>query len=88
MADERDAPVFDPRGRRLVYMAIADVLAARIADGTYPADSRLPSEPDLVAEFGAARDTVRAAIKELRQRGLIDTVAGKGSFITRPDERP
>jgi DNA-binding GntR family transcriptional regulator len=87
MTDERDAPVFDPRGRRLVYMAIADVLAARIADGTYPAEGRLPSEPELVAEFGAARDTVRQAIRELRVRGLVETVSGKGTYVLPPDER-
>jgi DNA-binding GntR family transcriptional regulator len=82
-----DGPMFDPRGRRLVYVQIADVIAARIEDGTYPPDGRLPAEPDLAAEFGAARESVRRAIRELRARGLVETVAGKGSFVIPPDER-
>jgi GntR family transcriptional regulator len=86
---ERDhGPRFDPRGRRLVFMQIADVLAARIEDGTYPPDGRLPAEPELVQEFGAARESVRRAIKELRERGLIETVAGKGSYVLPESERP
>ena len=66
-------------------MQIADVIAARIADGTYPVESRLPAEPSLTSEFSCARDTVRAAIRELRARGLVETVAGKGSYVLPPD---
>lgn len=84
---DRDSPRFDPRGRKLVFMQIADVLAARIEDGTYPPDGRLPAEPELVAEFGAARESVRRAIRELRDRGLIETVAGKGSYVVPEVER-
>ena len=84
---EPDPPRFPPRGRKLVYMAIADVLAARIDDGTYPPEGRLPAELDLVAEFGASRDSVRRAVEELRKRGLIETVKGKGSFILPESER-
>ena len=69
-------------------MAIADVLAERIEDGTYPPEGRLPAELDLVAEFGASRESVRRAVDELRKRGLIATVRGKGSFILPPEERP
>ena len=68
-------------------MQVADVIAARIEDGTYPPDSRLPAELDFVAEFGASRESVRRAIKELRNRGLIETVGGKGSFVLPPEER-
>jgi len=86
MAD-REGPRFPSRGRKLVYMGIADVLAERIGDGTYPPEGRLPAEQDLVAEFGASRESVRRAVAELRQRGLIETVKGKGSFILPPEER-
>jgi GntR family transcriptional regulator len=85
---EHASPRFPPRGRKLVYVAIADVLAARIEDGTYPPDGRLPAEPDLVAEFGASRESVRRAVDELRSRGLIETVRGKGSFVVPAEERP
>jgi GntR family transcriptional regulator len=85
---EQEGPRFAPRGRKLVYVQIADVLAERIEDGTYPLEGRLPAELDLVAEFGSSRESVRRAVEELRKRGLIETVKGKGSFILPPDERP
>lgn len=85
---EHEGPRFPPRGRRLVYMGIADVLAARIEDGTYPPEARLPAELELAAEFGASRESVRRAVAELRERGLIETVKGKGSFILPAEERP
>ena len=85
---EHEGPRFPPRGRRLVYMGIADVLAARIEDGTYPPEARLPAELELAAEFGSSRESVRRAVEELRKRGLIATVRGKGSFVLPPEERP
>ena len=84
---ERDSPKWAPRGRTVVWMAIADELASRIEDGTYPADGRLPSVTDLVHEYGAARETVRRAIRDLAERGWVEVVPGKGTFVTRPDER-
>lgn len=77
-----DGPRFDPRGFRLVYMQIADDIAAKIADGTLPPESRLPSMTDLAAEYGAARMTVRRAIRELAERGLVTIVRGKGTFVS------
>lgn len=84
---EHGPPRFPPRGRKLVYVAIADVLAARIEDGTYPPEGRLPAELELVAEFGSSRESVRRAIESLRDQGLIETVKGKGSYVLPPDER-
>jgi len=68
-------------------MAIADDLAEKIQDGTYPPDSRLPSINDLVHEYGNARETVRKAIHELAERGWVEIVPGKGVFVTQPHER-
>ncbi|WP_405695315.1 GntR family transcriptional regulator [Streptomyces coelicoflavus] len=64
-----------------LYEQIANVLAARIADGTYPPRRRIPSEADLVAEFGVSRPTARAAVQLLVDRGLVRTVRGKGSYV-------
>lgn len=80
-------PRFNPRGRKLVYVQIADVITARIEEGTYPPEGRLPAELELTAEFGAARVTIRQAIGELRRRGLVETTHGKGTFVVPPEER-
>ncbi|MFD6855700.1 GntR family transcriptional regulator, partial [Streptomyces diastaticus] len=40
-----------------------------------------PSENHLAEQYGVARLTARRAAQELRERGLIVTVRGKGSFV-------
>lgn len=52
--------------------AITAKIAARIDDGSLPPGQALPSERDLSAGFGASRGVIRAAIKDLASRGLIE----------------
>jgi len=42
----------------------------------------------LVPEFGAARETVRQAVRLLVTRGLVEVVRGKGTFVKPPVEWP
>ena len=84
MSDE--LPKIDPSGPELVYVVIADHLAGQIASGKIPVGGRLPGEIAMAAEYGVARMTISRAVRELRERGLIKTVVGKGSYvIKRPD---
>ncbi len=71
----------DREGRVPIYVQIADILGDRIADGTYLVDRPIPGETHLQQEFGVARDTVRAAVALLRERGLVVTVVGKGTYV-------
>lgn len=68
----------DGRSRQL---RIADAVRARIAAGDYPPGGRLPSLPELAAEFGVSLVTVRLAIGRLRQEGLIVSQQGTGNFV-------
>ncbi|MCH0538398.1 GntR family transcriptional regulator [Streptomyces sp. MUM 203J] len=43
--------------------------------------SGIPSETRLAEQHGVARLTARRATQELRERGLVVTVRGKGSFV-------
>jgi GntR family transcriptional regulator len=70
------------RGPVPLYQQIAAELAARIKDGTYGPGDRLPSEPELMAEFGVAQITARKAHRVLRDEGLADIVKGRGTFVT------
>jgi DNA-binding GntR family transcriptional regulator len=60
---------------------IADVIRRRIADGTYPPRSRVPSVQQLVNETGVAVDTAQKVLANLREEGVIYTVRGLGSFV-------
>ncbi|WP_372344776.1 winged helix-turn-helix domain-containing protein [Streptomyces sp. KL116D] len=59
-----------------------DVMAERIADGTYPPGERLPSVVDVCAEFGISQMTARRVLKELRAEGLAEMQPGIGTFVT------
>jgi GntR family transcriptional regulator len=83
MTDRDDAPRFDPHGPELVYVLIANDIERQIHDGTLLPGQRLPGEADLATEYGVARMTVRRAMRELRERGLVRTVPGKGNYIER-----
>ena len=50
-------------------------LGARIASGAIAAGAKLPSESELVAEFGVSRTVVREAISQLRARGMVAATA-------------
>ena len=71
----------DLDGPEPLYLQIAGLLAGRIADGTYPPRRRIPSEAQLVDEFGVSRPTARAAVQRLVEQGLVVTVRGKGSYV-------
>ena len=60
---------------------IANDIERQAQEGTLIPGQRLPSEADLAAEYGVARMTVRRAMRELRERGLVRTVPGKGNYI-------
>ena len=68
-----------PRGRPR-YRQVADELRRRILAGAIPAGSLLPTEPQLIAEFGVSRGTIREALGLLRAEGLVVTEHGRGSY--------
>ncbi|MGO9082564.1 MAG: GntR family transcriptional regulator [Streptosporangiaceae bacterium] len=63
------------------YAQVVAEIRRRIERGTYPPGSLLPSEHQLVAEFGVSRPTIVRSLAALRQDGWIDTQQGKGSFV-------
>ncbi|MFE1246492.1 GntR family transcriptional regulator [Streptomyces sp. NPDC058735] len=67
---------------RAKWVQISAELERRIAAGAYPAGSKLPGILALCAEFGVAQVTARKALADLRERGLIRTENGIGSFVT------
>lgn len=48
---------------------------------SYKSGDRVPGELEMASTYGIARMTVARAIKELRDRELVQTVRGKGTFV-------
>jgi GntR family transcriptional regulator len=70
---------------RLKHEHIVEELTREIQVGRLPNGAQLPGENALAARFGVSRNTVRQALTELGNQGLIATHSGKGSFVTFDD---
>ncbi|MDN6862453.1 MULTISPECIES: FadR/GntR family transcriptional regulator [Pseudomonas] len=66
--------------RSLVDQAL-EQLRLRIAQGVWAVGERLPTEPELSAELGISRNTVREAMRVLAFSGLIEIRQGDGSYL-------
>ncbi len=67
--------------KRLAYVKVADDITARITSGELAPGARLRSERDLADEYQVSVDTIRRAAELLRERGLIETVQGSGTYV-------
>lgn len=56
-------------------------LKDRILAGDLAPGARLPSENELIEEYGVSRTVVREAVTRLRAEGLVETFQGRGSFV-------
>lgn len=71
----------DPDGPVPLYQQLADLLRADIESGRLPANRPVPSETTLQQRHGVSRDTVRHALRVLREDGAVVTVRGKGTYV-------
>jgi GntR family transcriptional regulator len=67
-----------------LYSVVASRAEALIASGVWEEGDRLPPERQLCREFDVSRSTLRQALGELEERGLISRHQGRGTFVTRP----
>lgn len=75
--------MIDPLSAVPVYVQVADAVAARIASGELQPDRPIPSEEHLRQEYGVSRGSVRHAVAVLRDRGLVITVPGRGTYVAK-----
>ncbi len=78
-------PPFKPTPLRLMYEQVAEHIAARIETGELEPGRKLPPERELASEYGVAYNTMRSAMQVLRDRGLIVTMQGRGTYVAERD---
>lgn len=83
-----DDPRFNPSSPVPLYRQAADFIADQVEAGKLPPGTRLPSERDLAERWGIAYITVRRAMKELRDQGVVVSVPGKGTYVVPEAGRP
>ena len=72
------APTFAPT--LAPYARVKQHLKEGLASGRWPPGALMPSEAELVAEFGVSRMTVNRALRELQSEGLVQRTQGVGTF--------
>jgi LacI family transcriptional regulator len=69
------------------HRKISSHLEMEIASGKHAAGARLPSEQQLVQQFGVSRPTVARALRDLEAKGLIERRAGSGTYVSSNQNR-
>ena len=67
------------------YVQVAQRLRAAIEAGDFPVGSLLPTELQLALRYGVSRQTIRGAIQQLRQHGLLSTRKRVGTRVAAAD---
>ncbi|ASZ10722.1 GntR family transcriptional regulator [Chitinophaga pendula] len=70
-----------PVKRQSLANEVATRLQQQISLGQYQAGQQLPTEPELMQQFGVGRSTIREAVRILCNAGLIRVQQGVGSFV-------
>jgi DNA-binding GntR family transcriptional regulator len=78
-------PVPDLADPRAPYLQIAEHLRSQITGGHYQPGDRLPSLPVMTGEYKVSSETVRRALRELRDEGLVATQATRGTFVLKAE---
>ena len=71
------------RGTR-IYEKVVEKLKASIANGDILPGDPLPSERQLMDDFGVSRSSLREAFRVMELLGLIESIPGKGRFVRHP----
>lgn len=64
-----------------LYLQISESISRDIAAGRFSEGDRLPPERDLASQFGTTVRTLRKALNELANQGLLERVQGSGNYV-------
>ena len=68
-----------------LYRKVVGALRSEIQSGAFPVGGLLPTEAELRTRFGVSRHTVREALRQLRDEGLVTSRQGAGTSVVRQD---
>ncbi|WP_205650549.1 winged helix-turn-helix domain-containing protein [Actinoplanes solisilvae] len=86
--EARDLDDLEPDDARPASQQIANVLRAAILTRRFSPGERLPSQTDLAERYGVARETIKSALRILRDDRLIVSRQGSGAFVRAQTDRP
>jgi DNA-binding GntR family transcriptional regulator len=78
----------DPNSQIPLYIQLRQLILDHIDSGVYCRGMRIPSELDLARDLNISRATVRRAISDLANEGVLFRVVGKGTYVLGPRKEP
>lgn len=76
----------NPSSSTPLYKQVYTILKSRIANGELKPGDKIPTENELIQEYGVSRITIRAAISELVEDRVLERAQGKGTFVCKPKD--
>ena len=71
-----------------LYELIVKQIEESVLNGDLKEGNQLPAERELALQFGVSRTAVREAIKALHEKGLVEALPGRGTFVTNGASNP
>jgi DNA-binding GntR family transcriptional regulator len=70
------------------YLQVRETLGREIAEGRYPVGQKFPTDQELCARFSVSRHTIREALRDLQQEGVLTRQRGAGTVVASPSPPP
>ncbi|MFB5674206.1 UTRA domain-containing protein [Paenibacillus terreus] len=70
-----------------LYLQLKQIIKEDISRGVYKAGQKLPPEAEIGKTYGVSRITVRRAITDLVEEGILHSQQGKGSYVRELKEK-
>ncbi|HEU5138381.1 MAG TPA: GntR family transcriptional regulator [Bacillales bacterium] len=67
-----------------LYHQLKEILKEKIESGEWESGDKLPSEHELQRNYDISRNTVKKALDDLVQEGMLNRIQGKGTFVSKP----
>ncbi len=81
LADPQADPLETLEAVTPLYQQLAERIRRQIYTGEVEAGQQIPTEAELIARYGVSHITVRRAMQELSNEGLLVRTRGKGTFV-------
>jgi GntR family transcriptional regulator, transcriptional repressor for pyruvate dehydrogenase complex len=72
---------FLPARRMRLTDQVVGQLREKLAAGVFAPGDKLPPEPELMAQFGVGRTTIREAVRAIAQEGMLEVRQGDGTYV-------
>ncbi|MEV0215375.1 winged helix-turn-helix domain-containing protein [Micromonospora sp. NPDC050695] len=70
------------------YVRVVETITAKIRAGELKPGEKLPTYAQLADQYNVSVSTAQAALRILRDRGLVEGHQGKGTYVAEPSETP